>query len=330
MLLFSYIKNHIRVFLLIFTAVFLLLYTVFIYFLVSAALVPSFMNRLHAFETITENSYAEQVQTSDLQRNHLFASAIGEQISTSVPPIKKEIISNDGFHLAAAEFQNKLSADYVLLLHGYTGWKEEMYPYAAWYYSRGYNILVPDLRCHGESEGDFIGMGWTDRYALLLWIDQILQESPHSKIIIHGVSMGAASALILSGMEELPENVSIIIADCSYTDAYTMFRKQCRDWFHLPSFPLVDSANLMLQLRGGYDLKKASPQEAVKHSHTPTLFIHGTEDAIIPYSHTEQLYNDASCPKELLLMPNAGHGQAVDSSPLLYYETISDFLKKWG
>ena len=48
---------------------FMVLYFVLVYFLVSAALVPSFMEKLQSFERITEESYAAQVQTSDIQVN---------------------------------------------------------------------------------------------------------------------------------------------------------------------------------------------------------------------------------------------------------------------
>lgn len=47
----------------------IVLYFVLVNFLVSAALVPSFMEKLQAFERITEESYAAQVQTSDIQVN---------------------------------------------------------------------------------------------------------------------------------------------------------------------------------------------------------------------------------------------------------------------
>ena len=59
--------------------------------------------------------------------------------------------------------QTLRGSKWAVLLHGYTGSKEAMYPIAFWYHRQGYHVLVPDLRCQGESDGDFIGMGWTDR-----------------------------------------------------------------------------------------------------------------------------------------------------------------------
>ena len=200
-----------------------------------------------------------------------------------------------------------------------------MYPIAMEYVQRGFHALVPDMRCQGESEGDFIGMGWTDRLDNEIWISHILEENPEAQIVIQGQSMGAACALLMSG-EDLPDNVKAVVSDCAYTDAYEMFKKQMGEWFHLPSFPLLPVANLMLQLRGGYDLKDAAPIRAVAHSRIPTLFIHGLEDEMIDPQMTRDLYEAASCPKQLLLVEGAGHAQSQDKDPQLYYGTIFEFL----
>lgn len=305
-----------------------LVYGIFIYCLVSACLVPSFMEKLDAFEEITAKGYSQQVHTSDIIENRKAAvTATNEWLSGA----KGQTLTRqtaDGYQLTATEFfPAGGSHKWVLLLHGYTGWKEEMYPFAYWYHEQGYHALVPDLRCQGESEGDFIGMGWTDHFDCMLWIDYILSQDPHAQIVLHGQSMGAATALMMSG-EELPSNIQAVVSDCSYTDAYHMFGEKIKEWFHLPAVPLVDSACLMLRLRGGYNLKDASALEAVKKSKTPTLFIHGDSDAMISVQMSKELYEAASCEKELLIVEGAGHGQAQEKDPEAYFGTIHDFLNK--
>lgn len=309
------------------------LYFVLVNFLVSAALVPSFMEKLESFERITEESYAAQVQTSDIKVNRQLAlNAADEWIKMCVRDGGCQKISTeteDGFTLVAQEFfSEKESHKWVLLLHGYTGWKEEMYPFAYWYYGEGYHIIAPDLRCQGESEGDFIGMGWTDHYDSMLWIDYILSQDPDAVIVLHGQSMGAATALMMTGEEDLPVNVCAVVSDCAYTDAYSMFGEKVKEWFSLPAFPLVDSACLALKLRGGYDLRDASALEAVRKSSTPTLFIHGDADAMISVQMSKDLYEAAACKKELLIVEGAGHAQAQDKDPDTYYGTIKRFLEE--
>lgn len=308
--------------------VFLVFYLILVNCLVSAALVPSFMERLRAFERITDESYAAQVQTSDIKVNRQLSLNATEEWLETAECRKLSAKNEEGYTLIAMEFPAAVDSHvWVLVLHGYTGWKEEMYPFACWYHEEGYHVIVPDLRCQGESEGDFIGMGWTDHYDCRLWIDYILSQDTEAKIVLHGQSMGAATALMMTGEEETSEQVIAVVSDCAYTDAYSMFGEKIKEWFSLPAFPLVDTACVMLRLRGGYDLMDASAIDAVRKSHTPTLFIHGEEDAMISVRMSEELYDAAACPKELLIVEGAGHAQAQDKAPELYYGTIETFLE---
>lgn len=312
-------------------AVLFMIYTICIYFLVSACLVPSFMEKLDAFEEITEKGYSEQVHTSDISENRKAAITATKEWLETAQGQKLRQRTVDGYELVATEFFAKEeSHKWVLLLHGYTGWKEEMYPFAYRYYEQGYHVLVPDLRCQGESEGDFIGMGWTDSFDCELWLDYILEQDAQARIVLHGQSMGASTALIMSGKETLSDHVQAIISDCAYTDAYEMFGDKITEWFGLPAYPFVDSACLMLKLRGGYDLKKASAIEAVACSRTPTLFIHGEKDAMIDADMSKELYEAAACEKELLIVDGAGHAQSQDKAPDEYYGTIAQFLADHG
>ena len=304
-------------------------YTVFVYFLVSACLVPSFMDRLHAFEDITRKCYSEQVQTQELKENRAQLLTQTQEWLETLGRRKIQTETQDGYLLVAEEFPAGEGDKWVLLLHGYTGWKEEMYQFAFWYYSQGYSVLVPDLRCQGESEGDFIGMGWTDHYDGELWIDHILAQTPDAEIVLHGQSMGAATALIMAGSPEVSEHIVAVVSDSAYTEAYEMFGDKITEWFHLPAAPFVDSACLMLRLRGGYNLRDASPLRAVSESSVPTLFIHGDEDRMIDVGMSYELFEAASCEKELFIVEGAGHAQAQDKDPDEYYGRIDAFLKRY-
>ena len=310
------------------------LYFILVNFLVSAALVPSFMRKLESFQRITDESYAAQVQTSDIQVTRQLALNHTNEWLETVDSQSISAMTDDGYKLVAKEFlaqdQSAENHKWALVLHGYTGWKEEMYPFACWYHEEGYHVIVPDLRCQGESEGDFIGMGWTDHYDCTLWIDYILAQDADARIVIHGQSMGAATALMMTGEDSLSNHVVAVISDSSYTDAYSMFGDKVKEWFYLPAFPLVDSARLVLRLRGGYDLMDASALNAVSKSKTPTLFIHGNSDAMIAVQMSKDLYDAAACEKELLIIDGAGHAQAQDKDPEAYYETIRKFLDKYS
>lgn len=312
----------------VFCIVFVLILIAASNILVSAALVPSFMERLSAFQEITDESYEALVHTDDIRRNQ--AKSIDET-GVWLETVRTEKLaarSEDGYQLIARVYYSEQETHkWAVLLHGYTGWKEAMNPIAYEYAQRGYHVLTPDMRCQGESEGDFIGMGWTDRLDNMIWIDYILRQDSQAQIVLQGQSMGASCALLMAE-DELPENVTAIVSDCAFSDAYEMFGKQMKEWFHLPEFPLLPLANQMLQLRGGYDLHDAAPIQNIDRIEIPVLFIHGSDDVLIPAEMTEAMYSAASCEKELLIMEGAGHAQSQDKDPEKFYGTIFSFLDK--
>ena len=79
-------------------------YTVFVYFLVSACLVPSFMDRLNAFEDITRKCYGEQVQTEELKENRNQLLLETQEWLETVGRKKVQVETQDGYALVAEEF----------------------------------------------------------------------------------------------------------------------------------------------------------------------------------------------------------------------------------
>lgn len=188
-------------------------------------------------------------------------------------------------------------------------------------------MLTPDMRAHGESEGKYIGMGWLDRKDVLQWIDFIIARDPQAEIILHGVSMGGATVMMVSG-EELPENVKGIVEDCGYTSVWDIFADELAYLFHLPTFPMLDAANLMSKIRAGYDFREASAVKQVAKSTVPMVFIHGSEDNFVHTDMVYEVYEACQTPKELLVVEGAGHGQAYQMDPELYFTTVFDFLDR--
>ena len=125
---------------------------------------------------------------------------------------------------------------WAVLCHGYSGSGSENSTPAYNFHKNGYNILMPDARGHGLSQGDYIGMGWDDRLDIVDWIDQIIKDDPESQIVLYGVSMGGATVMMVSG-ENLPSNVKAIVEDCGYTSAWDEFSYQLKLIFNIPEFP---------------------------------------------------------------------------------------------
>lgn len=243
------------------------------------------------------------------------------------------IRADDGLQLHA-HFIPSEKADchrYAICVHGYEGSSERMGLYARVYRERyEMNALLPDLRGHGLSDGDYIGMGYDDSRDLLRWIDWVLQKDPSAQIVLHGMSMGAAAVLMTTG-HPLPEQVRAAVSDSSYTTAMKAFEALYKQRHPvIPAPVLIEAVRGVALVRAGYDLAKAAPIEAVARSKTPTLFIHGQADQAVPPAMMPQLYKAASCPKAFLWIPDAEHVQSVNIDPETYWARVERFLHAQG
>ena len=239
------------------------------------------------------------------------------------------ILSNDGLKLwGKLYFQDTKSDKWAIIAHGYTSSSEDIQSIALNFYNKGYNVLTPDMRAHGNSEGKYIGMGWLDRKDMLLWIDNIINLDKDSQIVLYGESMGGATVMMTSG-EELPSNVKAIVEDCGYTSVQEMFEAQLYERFNLPSFPILNAAEIVTDIKAKYNFHEASALEQVKKSKTPILFTHGGNDTYVPTEMVYRLYEAANSEKDILVIDGAGHGSAPDVDPDTYYEKVFTFLSKY-
>ncbi len=238
----------------------------------------------------------------------------------------KYLTSDDGLKLHAYYLKNEnYSHSYALLCHPYTTYGKAMATYAEHYYELGFNILMPDARGHGESEGNYIGMGWDDRLDVIKWINTIIEEDPEARILLHGVSMGGATVAMVSG-EKLPSNVRCIIDDCGYSSVWNEFEYQIGEMFSLPSFPLLNMASAYTELRAGWNFKEASALDQVKKSVTPTLFIHGDADDFVPKKQGDDLYDACVAEKGQLIIEGAGHAVCESKDPEKYWAEVDRFM----
>ncbi len=217
---------------------------------------------------------------------------------------------------------------WALLLHGYSRTRTRVYSLGLYYAQKGYNVVMPDLRGPGASGGDYIGMGWLDRKDVLKWIEMIISEDSEAQIAIHGGSMGAATAMMAAG-EKLPGNVKAVVEDCGYTSVFDVFSDVLWDHARLPAFPLVYTAELYGRIFAGYSFSEASALEQIKKCTVPVLFIHGDSDTFVHTDMVYRLYDACPTEKELLIIEDAAHGQALYRDPERYFDTVFVFLDKY-
>lgn len=238
------------------------------------------------------------------------------------------ITSRDGLKLQGDIFMaDEATHKWAFVIHGYGGKKENMQDTACFFALEGYNVFMPDLRGHGESEGNYYGMGWLDRQDILDWLDYIISIDSEAEIILYGVSMGGATVMMVSG-EELPQNVKGIVEDCGYTTVWDIFSDELDYLFGLPEFPLLYSASAVCKLRAGYTFGEASAIEQVAKAQVPMLFIHGSMDTFVQPHMVNKVYEACPTAKDILIIEGAGHCEAYCMDPELYFDTVFGFINE--
>lgn len=239
-----------------------------------------------------------------------------------------EMTSYDDLNLAA-QFIESDSKDNkaVILAHGFRNKGDDMGKLAQFYYEQGFDILFPDARGHGVSEGDYIGFGWHDRLDYLDWIDLLVKNYGEEDIILHGESMGAATVLMTSG-EELPSEVKGIVADSGYSTIKAELAHQLKHIYNLPASPLLEVTSGITKIRAGYLLGEGSSLKQVKKNNLPLLIIHGTDDDLVPTDMADEIYEAASGEKDLWIVPRTGHTNAFENHTEEYQKRVGKFINQ--
>ncbi len=221
---------------------------------------------------------------------------------------------------------------YALLIHGYNDECESMGIYAKHYAALGMNLLLPDLRGYGKSEGTYVGFGYDDRLDIIEWIYWILKRDPEAQIILHGVSMGAATVFMTIG-ENLPRNVVLAVADSSYTDLETEFSGvyiTSKSSF-LPFDIAWNLLRALTKVRAGYDIREVSPIKAAARAVTPVVILHGDADRLIPVSMAHELLDACSSrTKKIATFMGADHLRGIITDPEKYWNEIDSALSEAG
>ena len=244
------------------------------------------------------------------------------------PSEAMELRTPDGLKIVATHFRPaKSTGNWVIIAHGYGCTQENSYYLAANYLAMGYDVVTPDLRSSGASEGKFVTMGLKESEDIALWAKEIVREAPEARIVLHGVSMGAATVMLAGARADLPKNVVAVIEDCGYTSAYDLLAYQIEESFRLPAGIAMPLLNWRCEKQAGFSLKDAAPLKAVAHARVPMLFIHGTKDTLVPPEMANELYTACTSEKKLLMVQDAVHSAASQQDQKLYFGTVRDFLR---
>ena len=236
--------------------------------------------------------------------------------------------SRDGLQLYARWIPAENPRGTILLAHGY-----QSTPYIDFslvldvYHNLGMNMLIPDQRCHGKSEGKYITFGVKEWRDMTCWVDYHNKHLGNWPVILSGLSMGASTVMYMAD-EALPANVKGMIADCGFTSPYDIIGKVFHSVTHLPAWPFLWATDLCARIFAGFSLKEKDTRKTLQGGKYPIILAHGLSDEFEPGEMSHEAYDACTSPKELLLVEGAGHGYSFLKDRERYTQTVTAFLQR--
>ncbi len=216
----------------------------------------------------------------------------------------------------------------VVFGHGRFGSKDPDLKYAPFFREAGYNSFLFDFRGHGRSEGDYTSFGLHERKDLLGAIDFLCSKGI-SSVGVLGFSLGAVVGIDTAA---ICEEIKTVIADGAFVELRGALARGARER-GFPRWLIRWLGPLILWMAGrrvGGDLEESDPLRWVDKIAPRALFIiHGGRDPYISTDDVQRLYHKTGEPKELWIVPEAGHRQVDEIHPQEYQERVLRFFDRY-
>jgi len=265
----------------------------------------------------------------DIYKPHWPQMAAWQTQIRSLPRQEWTVMSHDGLQLWGSYYECRPGAVTELMFHGYRGSAErDLCGGVQRAFALGRNVLIVDQRTAGRSQGRTITFGILEQRDCLTWVDYMIRRDPDVKIILTGISMGAATVLMAAG-KPLPENVVGVLADCGYSSAREIICK-CAAEMKLPPKLVYPFIRLGALVFGKFDPDADSPLEAVRRCEKPVSFFHRESDGFVPCHMSRAVYEACPAPKRLVTIPGADHGLSYPVDQKTYLREVADFFTENG
>jgi pimeloyl-ACP methyl ester carboxylesterase len=254
------------------------------------------------------------------ERGPKTAEAVGLQVTPA------EFSSSDEVALKGWWNAGDAAKPVIIFSHGLNRSRLEMLERGAESSRRGYGILLFDLRNHGESARAYTTLGIHESRDVCAASKFVQEKAPGRPQVLWGVSMGASSALLAA--KQCP-GFAAIISDSSFLSFRETIAHHLKLYFRLPAFPIAHLIVQTTALRMGLDPDDGDVEQAVKEIDSPILFIAGSIDRRMPPALADRLLQAAKHPsKQLIVVPNAKHGEAFSTNRELYLNSVYEFLER--
>ncbi len=214
----------------------------------------------------------------------------------------------------------------VILIHGMWSSWAEMAGLGRDLHERGYDVLLFDLRGHGQSDASRLFMGHRERgdlRAVQAWAKQ--QRFTPDRIGWVGYSMGGSTLLMEAAQNP---NIRVAVIDSPYGNLPELLDAQLTRYSNLPRFfnpGILTAAHLAFGVRTD-DLIPI--RSARSWGRRPLLLIHGEADTIVPAQQARMLASALGATCQTVMVPGVEHVEAYRMNPERYVSRVDRFLQK--
>ncbi|NET09216.1 MAG: alpha/beta hydrolase [Symploca sp. SIO2B6] len=216
---------------------------------------------------------------------------------------------------------NEMSDRTVIILHGLGATRQDMLEFGLPLQKVGYNLVLIDLRSHGESGGKFFTYGyheWQDVVSLLDWLEQQAPKAVEDVTLI-GVSAGGAIAIPATARDS---RIDRLITLSTFAELGETINTQT---------PLLPDrwrrrAIAKAERLAKFEVDATIPRQTIQRVNVPVLIIHGDVDGYIPFENGQKLYEAAKQPKFFHRSVGADHADILSQNSTQLNQVILDFM----
>jgi uncharacterized protein len=214
----------------------------------------------------------------------------------------------------------------IIILHGISSCKEFFLPVAEKLVGEGINVVLLDLRAHGQSGGEYCTFGYYEKQDISAVVDMLLQRDATQKIGVMGHSLGGAIALQVLAYDK---RLQFGVIESTFTSLESVVEQYGVNYFGIRSPWLARHTLDKSAVIARFDPYAVVPVESARQITQPVFVSHGDSDERIPWQLGRQNFEQVGSPdKQWYLIPNAGHNGIWKAGGAAYESALMAFLKR--
>lgn len=219
----------------------------------------------------------------------------------------------------------------VILVHGAGGDRVSLAPLAQLYLKRGFNVITYDQRGSGDNSDDKVSFGYFEARDVECLVDYAVNVLKADEIVVHGQSMGGATAGLYAATEHAYKYVDAVILDSPVDSMEHMFRgvyAEMEGSEEIPVDYVVACGDLYLKLFYGFSFADADTVAKMENNQVKTLVILSEKDEICLPEDVTKLYNNIAADNKALISVDSSHIEGAIDDPEGYISQVMEFIEE--